>query len=601
MKKAIYALTLALLAALLSQPALAATTASLDRTHVALGETVQLLIQTDASTDKQPDIAPLQRDFNVMGSSHGSSTQIINGHVSSQTQVQLLLSPKHAGSIQIPPLSWGTEQSAALTLTVDTNANANTNAQSPNDDGPTDAAPVAMSATLDQKHPYVQSSVVLTLRLYVGVPLSQASLDMPSSADVLVKQLGEDTQTTESRNGRSYQVIERKYLLIPQRSGQISLKGPTLNALVQDAHMPDINAFFGNAFGNMSLPRMMGASRPLSLSASTITMDVQPRPAAATGANWLPAQKLTLEESWRPDNAPVHVGEPLTRHLRLIALGLTGAQLPDLGQLMVVPDGFKPYPDQAKTDDSVRNGTMQGSRDQDIALIASQPGHYQLPALKVAWWDTVANVQREATLPARTLEVLPAVAGQAAPPPPPTPTAPATLPTHNTPGKTLQVDWPAASLLTQTSVWPWVSVVLALLWLGTGWAWWRARRNRAVVTPAPAGTSPAPASVARVADVPSGKAMSELQRACRDNDAQAARQALIHWATGFWPDSPPRGLQAIAQRLADPRYTDALQQLDRACYTGSAWQGETLAQAFAQPPRQAKVDQVKSVIPNLYD
>jgi hypothetical protein len=593
MKKAIYALTLALLAALLSQPALATTSASLDRTHVALGDTVQLLVQTDASTDKQPDIAPLQRDFNVLGSSHGSSTQIINGQVSSQMQVRLLLSPKHAGTLQIPPLSWGAEQSAALELTVGANANA----QSPNDDGPTDAAPVAMSATLDQKHPYVQSSVVLTLRLYVGVPLSQASLDMPSSADVLVKQLGEDTQTTESRNGRSYQVIERKYLLIPQRSGQISLKGPTLNALVQDAHMPDINAFFGNAFGNMPLPRMMGASRPLSLSASTITMDVQPRPAAATGANWLPAQKLTLEENWRPDNAPVHVGEPLTRHLRLSALGLTGAQLPDLGQLMVVPDGFKPYPDQAKTDDSVRNGTMQGSRDQDIALIASQPGHYELPALKVAWWDTVANVQREATLPARRLDVLPAVGGQAAPPPPVANNPPATLPTQNTPGKTLHVDWPTASLLAQTSVWPWVSLVLALLWLGTAWAWWRARRTRTVSAPTPAGTSPA----ARVADVSTSQALSELQRACRDNDAQAARQALIHWATGFWPDSPPRGLQAISQRLADPRYTEALQQLDRACYTGSAWQGETLALAFAQPPRQAKVDQVKSVIPNLYD
>jgi len=95
--------------------------------------------------------------------------------------------------------------------------------------------------------------------------------------------------------------------------------------------------------------------------------------------------------------------------------------------------------------------------------------------------------------------------------------------------------------------------------------------------------------------------LSELQRACRDNNAQAARQALIHWAAGFWPESPPRGLQAIAQRLADPRFTDVLQQLDRACYTGATWQGQTLAQAFAQPPRQTRADKLTSVIPNLYD
>lgn len=595
MKRMIHCIAVALLAGVLSLPALATVTTSLDRTHVALGDTVRLLVQTDASTDKQPDIAPLQQDFDILGSSHGSSTQIVNGHMSSQTQVTLFLSPKHEGTIRIPPLSWGSEQSAALALTV----GGSDNAPAQGDTGQSGAAPVSMSATLDQKHPYVQSSVVLTLRLSVGVPLTQASLEMPGSADVLVKQLGEDTQTTESRNGRSYQVIERKYLLIPQRSGQISLKGPTLDAQVRDANMPDINSFFGNAFGAMPLGRLMGSTRPLRLSAESIVLNVQPRPASATGADWLPAQKVTLEESWRPDNASVHVGEPLTRHLHLTALGLTGAQLPDLSKLMTVPDGIKPYPDQAKTDDSVRSGTMLGSRDQDIALIAGQPGHYELPALKVAWWDTVANVQREATLPARTLDVLPAAGGQVAPAPPAANNAPAALPTQDTPGKALQVDLPPGSLSAHVSVWPWVSAVFALLWLGTGVAWWRARRASKVIAPTPSTASPAPAG--RVAGVSSGKSLGELQRACKDNNAQAARQAVLTWAASFWPESPPRGLQAVAQRLADPRLTEPLQQLDRACYAGAAWQGESLAQAFAQPPRQVVVDKAKPVIPDLYD
>jgi BatD DUF11 like domain len=575
LNKTIHHLAVALLAGVLSVPVLAATTATLDRTHVALGDSVRLLVQTDASTDKQPDIGPLQQDFAVLGSSHGSSTQIVNGHMSSQTQVTLFLSPKHEGTIRIPPLSWGAEQSAALELTVGGSGNA----PAQGDAGQAGAAPVSMSATLDQKHPYVQSSVVLTLRLSVGVPLSQASLEMPGSADVLVKQLGEDTQTTESRNGRSYQVIERKYLLIPQRSGQISVKGPTLDAQVQDANVSDINSFFGNAFGNMPLGRLMGSTRPLRLSAESIVLNVQLRPAA--------------------DNASVHVGEPLTRHLHLTALGLTGAQLPDLSKLMTVPDGIKPYPDQAKTDDSVRSGTMLGSRDQDIALIASQPGHYALPALTVAWWDTVANVQREATLPARSFDVLPAAGGQVAQTPPAANNPPTALPTQDAPGNALHVDLPPGMVSVQASVWPWVSAVFALLWLGTGVAWWRARRASARIAPAPNTASPAP--VGRVAGLSSGKSLSELQRACKDNNAQAARQAVLSWAAGFWPESPPRGLQAVAQRLADVRFTEPLQQLDRACYAGAAWQGASLAQAFAQPPRQATVDKVKPVIPGLYD
>ena len=590
MKKTTHRLAVALLTGVLSLPVMAVTTASLDRTQVALGETVRLLLQTDANTDKQPDITPLLKDFDVLGGSHGSSTQIVNGHISSQMQVTLFLSPKHEGKIRLPPLSWGVEHSAALDLTVGGGANA----PAQGDAGPTSAAPVSMTVALDQKHPYLQSAVVLTLRLYVGVPLAQASLDMPGSSDVLVKQLGEDTQSTESRNGRSYQVIERKYLLIPQRSGQISLKGPTLDAQVQDSDASDINSFFGNAFGSMPLGRLMGSTRPLRLSASTIELNVQPRPASATEADWLPAQKVTLDEAWRPDNADVHVGEPLTRHLHLTALGLTGAQLPDLSKLMNVPDGIKLYPDQAKTDDIVRSGTMQGSRDQDIALIASQPGHYELPALKVAWWDTTANVQREATLPARSLDVLPATGTQAAATPLPAgrplSIAPATEPAR--PGL-LHL---GGTTRAPVSTWQWASAVLALLWLGTGLAWWRSRRAVpvAAASVAPIATPSPPAGHQP------GKSVSALRQACRDNDPHAARQHLLNWAADYWPHSPPRGLQAVASRLADAQLAEALQQLDRACYTEIAWKGESLMQAFVVPPKQMRPKTTESEIPDLY-
>lgn len=590
MKKTIHCLAGALLAGLMSLPALAAVTASLDKTHVILGESVRLQMQTDAGTDKQPDISPLQQDFDVLGSSHGSSTRIVNGRISSQKQVTLLLSPKHEGTITIPALTWGAEQSAALTITVGGSAPAPGQGEA----GATGAAPVSMTATFDQKRPYVQSSVVMTLRLLVGVPLSQASLDMPASADVLVKQLGEDTQTNEVISGRSYQVIERKYLLTPQRSGSISLKGPTLDAQMQDANAPDINAFFGNAFGGaMPLGRLMGATRPLRLSASNIELNVQPRPAAATGADWLPAQEVTLEESWRPANTSVHVGEPLTRHLRLSALGLTGTQLPDLSRLMTLPDGIKPYPDQVKTDDSLRSGTIQGSRDQDIALIASQPGKYELPALKVAWWDTTANVQREATLPARSLDVLPAIGAQGAAKSPPQ----SQPPTQSVQMGPLPL---GDAISTPVSTWQWTSAALALLWVGTGLAWWRSRRRGPGLATSAAPNAKHSGTPSPIVIGDASKALSALKQACIDNDPQSARRHLLDWASVYWPDTPPRGLQAIATRLNDARFTEHLQQLDRACFTKDAWQGHALMQAFASPPRQSLSKKVKSGIPELY-
>src|SRR3569832_2149390 len=119
------------------------------------------------------------------------------------------------------------------------------------------------------------------------------------------------------------------------------------------------------------------------------------RPASGTGHDWLPAQKVTLAETWQPDNGPLHVGDPITRHVHLSALGLTASQLPDLSVLMPLPDGLRAYPDQAKLDTGVQGDGVVGARDQDIALVASRSGRYQIPALHLYWWDTNRNQQRE--------------------------------------------------------------------------------------------------------------------------------------------------------------------------------------------------------------
>ena len=594
--KTIFRLLVALLASATCLSALAAVTATLDKDQVALGETVQLLLQSD-DAGGQPDIAPLRQDFDVLGSSRGSSLQIINGHSSSQTQVNLVLAPKHAGTIRIPPLQWGTEQSQALELTVGGNGGSvGSGGQDATAQAGSDT--VFLTATLDQKQPYVQQPVVLTVQLHVAAAIDQASLDLAGSSDVLVKQIGKDTQSGESRNGRNYQVIERRYLLIPQRSGRIRLNGPVLDAQVQGggSGIPDLDALLRHAFGGNPLGAQLGMAHPIHLTGKSVELNVLPRPAAATGANWLPAQQLTLEETWHADDAAVHVGDPVTRHLHLAAVGLTGTQLPDLGTLISVPDGIKMYPDQAKVNDNTGGATISGSRDQDIAFIASRPGHYVLPAVQLAWWDTKDKVQREARLPARTLDVLPAAGASVAVVPPAPATGNQSSPTAS--GNAQAVAPAAAPASVPQSVWPWVSAALALLWLSTVLAWWVAHRRAA--TPATAKPSsktvnpPAPAKLA------AGSALAALQRACRDNDAQAARRHVLEWAAGFWHDSPPRGLNAVAQRLADSRFTEPLRELDRACYMGSAWQGDALAQAFATMPKPAASEKPRAVIPDLY-
>ena len=76
----------------------AAVTASLDKTQVALGERVRLVVINTGNGDKQPDTTALRQDFDILGTQRGSSVQITNGHMSSQTQFTVLLAPKHGGT-----------------------------------------------------------------------------------------------------------------------------------------------------------------------------------------------------------------------------------------------------------------------------------------------------------------------------------------------------------------------------------------------------------------------------------------------------------------------------------------------------------------------
>lgn len=581
---------LALIFMTFALPALASVTATLDQDHVASGQTVQLQLQHDGTTDSQPDLGPLRNDFDVLGSSSGSNVQIINGHMSSQTQVTVLLSPKHDGKIRIPPLQWDGQQTAALDLTVgggSGNAAAGPSTGYRASPAAGDSSHIFLTATLDQKQPYVQAADVLTVRLYADQPIFQASLDLPASSDVLVKQLGKDRQSSETRNGRNYQVVERKYLLFPQRSGTLNLDGPVLDAQVQAAGS---NNPFGNIFGQMPLAGMLNATRPIRLHGRTITLNVLKRPAAATGANWLPAQNVTLQETWRPDSGTIHVGDPITRHLQLTALGLTGAQLPDLGSLMQVPDGIKTYPDQSSVNDAIQGDTVLGSRDQDIALIASRPGRFELPEVRLNWWDTAHDVQHVVTLPARILDILPA-AGSAntATLPPPTAAVPPSQGTAT--GAPIQLNFGQSA---GARPWIWLSAALALLWIATALGWWYTQRR---AQPAQPGKIREPVA----AEAPSASgAFKAFRNACLNNNPHAARKNLLAWAAAAWPDNPPAGLNELSRRLGGAKLIEALRQLDRACYMNDAWHGSFLAKLLPSPPKPASSAESRHELPALY-
>jgi hypothetical protein len=561
----------------------AAVRASLDNSEVPAGDNVELTLERDGQTGEQPDFTPLEQDFDVLATSRSTSVQIINGSMSSTVQIHLTLAPKHGGKLTVPSLEWAGEQSPALALTVTGSAAA---------PRPGGAAPAGIKPFLetayDPPDPYVQAAVQVTERVYmpVDMPLYQPSLEFPTSNDALMQQVGTDENRRVVKNGVEYEVVERRYLVFPQKSGNLTLPGAVLaGQLAVHARDRFGNDPFSQLFG--AAAGMAAGTRPVRIRGDAIALNVRPRPADSGSGPWMPARLVTLRAEWHPDTGRVHVGDPVTLDLHLEADGLTAAQLPNLAADLALPDGLKAYPDQPKLDNSQHGDTVQGSRVQSVALIATRPGDYVVPAVHLSWWDTRANQKRDLDVPAHTLTILPAAGGAPAAASLPlaaTPAESGVAPAAATPPKA-SPGWVAG--LTQLAgslpIWIWIIGVLALLWLATLIAWWvSARRKRAADAPPPprpktASATPAPSAQA---------ARSEFQSACRRNDAEGARRALLVWVAAAWPGTAPTGLSGLAKQIGDDTVAARLLELDRACYGGVGWDGGALLAVLRDLPKR---------------
>jgi hypothetical protein len=568
-----------LMVAQVAQAAQTTLTARVDRNPVMLNQSFMLTLQ--GSEDGDPDLHRLEADFEIVGQSKSSNLQIVNGSISRSVVWQLSLIARRAGQLQIPPVTLNGQSSSPIALVVQDSAQANGG-----QGGAAAQNGILLEVRATPQSVYVQQQVIIVARLYRAVNLGKgSSLSDPKFAgvDAMVERLGQDRTFQENRNGQDYVVIERRYVLYPQKSGQF-----TSDPILFDGEVVDNQGgFFSfDPFNQQRTEHVRVQAKPLSIT-------VKPSPSSFQGSTWLPARKLHLREQWGQNSSEppvVTVGEPVTRTLILSAEGLNAAQLPDLtvGTL----DGVKLYPDQAalkNTDDE--HGTS-GVREQKIAMIATRAGQLVLPALRVKWWNVQTDREETSELPARTLTVLPAVgAGSAAGVPGgggTASTAPTATALDATPAPTAVAAVAAvAAPRTNAGWWPWLSLALGLGWLLTLAAWWQGRRH-----PAQAGIavpSGVPANNAPHASSASLKQIeASLKQHCMANQAALARADLLAWAALQWPQDAPSSLTAMT-RLVLPVLADAFLTLDRSLYApaevaGSArnWQGEAFWQIFQQ-------------------
>ena len=355
-------------------------------------------------------------------------------------------------------------------------------------------APYVIESEFVPARAYVGAEVTLRLRLLRAPGVPYGVLRPPRLGDAAeVTPFGNLRDYETQRAGMLYSVRERSYLVVLRHAGPLVLPGPELDGPLR--------------YAEKYVRELRGAPRVL---------EVRP-PQVEAGVPWLPARRVTLEESWSRDPGALAAGTPVVRTLVVRAEGISGNRLPRLE--MAAQPGLRAHYDQSDFGSQYLEEGVMGRRVQRVVLIPLEEGEIELPALALGWWDLMADAPRTATLPARTLRVGAAVALEAAP------------------------EAPADA--SPRAVMRGFAIIILVLSTAVLWGYVRSQALR--------------------------EARRQVRAACGRKDPRVARDALAAW----W-EAVAQGA-SLAQRMGDDWDAAGRAQLvalDAALYGGEAWDGK---------------------------
>ncbi|MBQ6069177.1 MAG: protein BatD [Bacteroidales bacterium] len=357
---------------------------------------------------------PNFKGFSVLSgpnASHMSSTQIINGQISSSitTGFTYIIQADIEGSYNVGSASCNVDGKRVtcqgFSIKVEKgNPNAqqqnarnaygqpqrqqSQRATQPAQSDNIDSRSLFARASISKSNPYQGEQVILTYKIYTQVSLQQYQIDkLPGNKGFWSEDLTKDgsvKQYEETVDGRRYMVAEiRRGALFAQESGKLTIEPLDLDVLAlvqrQRQRTGSIWDLFDDPFFNPT------QAIQKHLRTNSINVNVKPLPNAPEGFNGAVG---TFTVTRDVDTREVRANEAIT--YRLTISGNGNLMLIDAPQIDF-PKVFEVYDPQIDDHITRSSSGVSGSRTFEWVLIPRKQGDYEIPAFNFVTFDPSAG------------------------------------------------------------------------------------------------------------------------------------------------------------------------------------------------------------------
>lgn len=346
----------------------------------------------------------------VWGPQQGRSTsvQIINGKRTSSSQFTYtyILMPKKTGEFTIPAATArlkGGRQISSGTASVEVVANnASSSASSPGQGGGSRQSGTSvgtisdndlfMRFTFDRKNVVVGEPVTATLKLYQRVNIAGfEDARFPSFNGFWSQEVEAPTNIEFQRENVGgniyYSAVLRKYVLIPQQSGQLTIDPAELVCVVNIRVTPSGGvSIFDSFFEDQRTVRKRVMTEPY-------TLNVSPLPAGAPASFGGGVGKFSISAALSKDSLMTHEAASLVVTIK----GKGNVSLLEAPKVSFPPD-MEVYDTKVSEKTDKGTGGTSGSKVYEFPFIPRSHGDFEIPAIRYSYYDI--NARKYVTLTA---------------------------------------------------------------------------------------------------------------------------------------------------------------------------------------------------------